>query len=192
MDLKPSGYVVLGMLSVGARTGYEIKRLVELSARFFWTISPVQIYPELKRLEAGGLVLGRADDRGGIRRRQFELTPSGLQALREWLTSAEELTVEWRDMGLLKLFFADVLEPEEALDRVRALGERSARLGELFRSEIVPAAELAVERRGKDYSALVARFGLDFNEWVTQWCEQMEREIAHGGSAKRAPRIRRS
>jgi len=177
MELKPSSYVVLGMLNVGARTGYEVKRLVDISARFFWTISPVQIYPELKRLESAGLVTGREDDRGATRRRRVELTDTGRAALREWLRAEEEPSVEWRDVGLLKLFFADALEPEEALDRLRALAERSARLGELFREEIVPTAHAAAARTGGRYPELAAEFGRDFNEWVTEWCARKEGEL---------------
>ena len=38
-------FVVLGMIWRGARTGYEIKKWVATSIRFFWTISEAQIYP---------------------------------------------------------------------------------------------------------------------------------------------------
>src|SRR5437588_784579 len=56
--LTPTGRVVLGMLRMGKRTGYEIKQLVDVSTRFFWAASYGQIYPELKRLDAQGLVVG--------------------------------------------------------------------------------------------------------------------------------------
>ena len=44
--LSPQDYVVLGMVGLGRRSGYEIKQAVELSIRFFWTISPAQISSE--------------------------------------------------------------------------------------------------------------------------------------------------
>src|SRR5436190_790029 len=49
--LDSPAYLVLGMVRLGARSGYEIKQAVEISLRFFWTISPAQIYPSLERLE---------------------------------------------------------------------------------------------------------------------------------------------
>ena len=64
--LNPSDYVVLGMTGLGARSGYEIKRTVERSIRFFWTISPAQVYPSLAKLEQAGLLSGR-DEPGGER-----------------------------------------------------------------------------------------------------------------------------
>jgi PadR family transcriptional regulator, regulatory protein AphA len=177
VKLSSASYVVLGMLSVGARSGYEVRRFMELSARFFWALSPVQIYPELKRLEEAGLVSGRDEPRGKRARRLYRLTPAGRRALREWLARPEELTVEWRDMGLLRLFFADVLDEERALEQLRAFGARSERLAEDFRERIVPAAEATAARRKNRYSALVARFGRDFNEWAATWAAEAEREM---------------
>jgi PadR family transcriptional regulator AphA len=58
MELSPTAYVVLGMLNLGARTGYDIKGIVDRSTRFFWAASYGQIYPELNRLEHAGLVKG--------------------------------------------------------------------------------------------------------------------------------------
>ena len=51
--------VILGFLSQHPRSGYEIKRAVDRSTRFFWAASYGQIYPELRRLQEQGLVEGR-------------------------------------------------------------------------------------------------------------------------------------
>ena len=58
MELSATAYVILGMVSREPRSGYEIKALVDNSTRFFWAASYGQIYPELKRLSAAGLVKG--------------------------------------------------------------------------------------------------------------------------------------
>ena len=50
--------VVLGLLSHGPRSGYDIKTVVDRSTRFFWAASYGQIYPELRRLEEEGLIEG--------------------------------------------------------------------------------------------------------------------------------------
>src|SRR5205823_12414623 len=84
-SLKPSDYVVLGMVGLGARSGYEIKQAVELSIRFFWTISPAQVYPSLAKLERAGLLTGRDEPQGNRPRRVYERTEAGAEALREWL-----------------------------------------------------------------------------------------------------------
>ena len=86
-QLTPTARVILGMLKLGARTGYEIKQAIEVSTRFFWGASYGQIYPELKRLAEAGLVSGSDAPRGGVKRTEYELTPEGERVLEEWLTA---------------------------------------------------------------------------------------------------------
>lgn len=124
-QLSAPAYVVLGMVHLGARSGYEIKRAVENSIRFFWTISQAQIYPSLELLESAGLITGRADPQGRRPRRVFETTQAGEAALRDWLTRDEPMLFELRDTGLLKIFFADALDPAQALTLLQALRQRS-------------------------------------------------------------------
>src|ERR687897_3378928 len=84
MDLSPTAYFILGMLSWRPMSGYDIKSLADHSTRFFWAISYGQIYPELRRLSEAGLV--EADEaEGGRRRTAYRLTAAGRKALRGWL-----------------------------------------------------------------------------------------------------------
>src|SRR6266536_2975652 len=79
-ELSPTAYVVLGMLGLGAKTGYDIKGIVDRSTRFFWAASYGQIYPELRRLEEAGLVTGKQAPTGGRKRKAYELAPTGRRA----------------------------------------------------------------------------------------------------------------
>jgi DNA-binding PadR family transcriptional regulator len=38
-SLTPTARVILGMLKLGVPTGYEIKKVIDDSTRFFWTAS---------------------------------------------------------------------------------------------------------------------------------------------------------
>ena len=64
MSLSTTAYVILGMLRLGAESGYDIKKAVEVSTRFFWTISEAQIYPTLALLDEQGLIDGRDAPQG--------------------------------------------------------------------------------------------------------------------------------
>src|SRR2546428_9884769 len=77
MELSPTARVILGMIRMGKRTGYEIKQIVDVSTRFFWAASYGQIYPELKRLEERGLVGSRSEPTGGGAPAQDPPTPPG-------------------------------------------------------------------------------------------------------------------
>ncbi len=166
-------YVVLGMVRLGARSGYEIKRTVEQSIRFFWTISQVQIYPSLEQLERTGLITGRADPRGRRRRRVYEITAQGEAALRQWLRTAEPMPFELRDTGLVKLFFADALEPGGALALLGAITRRSEERIAALRA-IEPAASRA-EDEGNVYPLLTLRMGIGFHQAIIDVCADFDR-----------------
>jgi DNA-binding PadR family transcriptional regulator len=166
------------MLGLGARTGYDVRRAVDLSARFFWTISPVQIYPELKRLETAGMVEGHDDPRGGRPRRAYQLTDRGHAALEDWLAADEELSYELRDLGMLKLFFADAAPDDIGVAvHLEAMAERSKRLADRFRREIEPAAEALRVANGQRFPLLTARLGREINEWLADRYARLADEL---------------
>jgi DNA-binding PadR family transcriptional regulator len=157
--------VVLGMLSLGPRSGYDIKTVVDRSTRFFWAASYGQIYPELRRLEAEGLIEGEDAPSGARSRRVYQLTKAGRDALREWLFGPT-VTIEYRDESLLRLFFADALPREEALLLLE--GRKKGH------EEYLQVLREIDARPGEDppFVDLVLRWGIEFNEWGAQWCEK--------------------
>ncbi len=166
-SLSPTARVILGLLAWSPRTGYEIKQITDRSTRFFWGASYGQIYPELRRLEAAGLVGSREEPRGRVPRRIYSLTKEGRRALDAWLEEADE-TYEFRDEGLLKLFFGDLLPDEQRLDlisRRRAWYEESAAL---FRGIGEELGEL------DESSGAVLRYGIELMEWNAAWWRRLE------------------
>jgi DNA-binding PadR family transcriptional regulator len=171
--LGPTASVILGMLSFGPKSGYEIKGLVDRSTRFFWAASYGQIYPELRRLAAAGLITGTDASQGGRQRTVHELTPAGNAALLAWLGTPPE-TFEMRHEGMLKLFFADALPARERIERLHDLRRVHA--------EKLAALRVIEETASKapDSSAyLVLRFGIGFNEWAAEWCEREADALAN-------------
>jgi PadR family transcriptional regulator, regulatory protein AphA len=166
-------YVVLGMVQLGARSGYEIKQAVEQSIRFFWTISQAQIYPSLERLERAGLIAGHADPQGRRPRRVYEITAAGRAALADWLTAPEPMPFELRDTGMLKLFFADALDDDQALALLHAVRRRSEDRLEVLRA-IEPDARRA-EERGSRYPQLTLHLGLAYHQAIVDVCAEFER-----------------
>jgi DNA-binding PadR family transcriptional regulator len=171
MELSPTAYVILGMVSREPRSGYEIKARVDNSTRFFWAASYGQIYPELRRLAAEGLVEGSDAPRGGRRRMVYAITEHGRAALVEWLRRPPE-TFEMREEGLLKLFFADALPPDEAVEILRAMRRYRLGVAERLRAILPKAAA-----KPSPYPQIVASGGIEFNEWFADWCERTERQI---------------
>ena len=166
--------VILGFLAWGPRSGYEIKQLVDRSTRFFWAASYGSIYPQLRRLEEEGLV--RGDDRptGARRRTVYALTPGGRAALEGWLRSAGSAS-ELRDTGLLRIFFAGVLPPEEALEAVSAFGDEHERVRDELRG-----VQASARAKG-GFPALVLEFGIGLHAWIVDWSRQTEERLVAAG-----------
>jgi DNA-binding PadR family transcriptional regulator len=179
MELSPTAYVILGMLQRSPKSGYEIKALVDHSTRFFWAASYGQIYPELRRLAGQGLVEGSDASRDGRKRTVYRLTAAGRKELRAWLRRPPE-TFETRDEGLLKLFFAGALPPQDAVNTLRAMRERSQETLNRLR-ELEPVVTAA-----GGYPLMVLRGGIELNEFYADWCERMQGQLLAEAEVKEA------
>jgi len=176
-DLNGTAYVVLGMLGLGARTGYDVKNIVDKSARFFWAASYGQIYPELRRLEQAGLVEGRSAPSGGRKRREFQLTEKGREELLGWLAQPAQMP-ELRDESLLKLFFSDALPREQALEQLRARREGHEEFLAFLRM-------VQAEPGGEDppFVDLILRYGIAYAEFNVEWCKREEKRLSRKAAA---------
>ena len=180
-QLSPTAYVILGLVSKEPRSGYEIKAVVDGSTRFFWAASYGQIYPELKRLAEAGLVSGAEAPTGGRRRTVYAITADGEEELKAWLRQPPE-TYEMREEGLLKLFFANLLPPAEAVEILRAMRAHRLEVNAQLR-----AIEAGAEQKEDPYPLLVLRGGIEFTQWFADWCERMEEQILAAAEESPAP-----
>jgi PadR family transcriptional regulator, regulator of vanillate utilization len=79
-------HALLAILAVEPMTGYELTKHFDRSAANVWHAPHSQIYPELRKLEAAGLVTAESVARGdhGIKR-TYSITGAGLDALVGWV-----------------------------------------------------------------------------------------------------------
>jgi DNA-binding PadR family transcriptional regulator len=103
--LTSTSYVVLGMLDwLGPSTPYRLKRVLSQSVEDFFPVPHTSFYAEPARLAAAGY-LDEHVEQGGRRRKTYELTESGREALERWLARPETHYGEFRFPGMLKVFF---------------------------------------------------------------------------------------
>jgi len=169
-------WVVLGLIALKPRTGYDIKRAVDRTIRHFWAASYGQIYPELRRLEDAGWIEGVDAPRGARSRRVFELTKAGEAALQGWL-AGRDTRIEMRDESLLRLFFADTLPMEHGLGLLEGRREGYRQMLDYLRSlddgSGVP---------DPPFVDLVYRWALDYCEWGIEWCEQQQQRLSRAAA----------
>ena len=97
-------FIVLGLLSWAKRaTPYDLKQMAA-SLSDLWSVQHTQLYGEPARLAKAGY-LTEEQEATGRRRKTYELTKKGRQALEEWKAAPTDTFTELRDPGLLKLYF---------------------------------------------------------------------------------------
>lgn len=116
------GFAILQLFSRMPASGYDLKDRFQSSLGRGWHAYDTQIYRELKRLEAGGYTTGEiVKGRSGPQRRLYTITPFGLEALREWLSTRLDLS-KTKDEFQLRVWTLELFQPgqaEEFLIRAR-------------------------------------------------------------------------
>lgn len=176
MKLRPPSYLVLGMVRLGAKSGYAIKKATDISTRVFFPTSLAQVYPELARLETAGLLARRDDPHGARSRSAYELTGKGEEALSAWLGSERFAATQLRDESLLRLFFADALPHEEQIALLRHMRDRAREAERWMQTEVVPAAQ-AFKKTGSRHPHTVARLGAETYGFLADRLDRLAAEL---------------
>jgi len=84
-------HALMALLRVGAMSGYELQKQFSQSVGHVWHAPDSQIYPELRRMEAEGLVEAEVQQRGDrATRRLYHVTDAGDRAFLEWMSGPLE------------------------------------------------------------------------------------------------------
>jgi len=108
------------MLAATPMTGYALSKQFEQSAAFLWHAPHSQIYPELRRMEAEGLLAGQEQPRGTRgTKRSYTLTEAGIAELQRWVTELTPLSPQ-RDASYLKATYYEFGSFTSARQQFRA------------------------------------------------------------------------
>ena len=112
---------LLGLLdAAGPASGYDLTKSFERSLNHVWQAGHTQIYPELVKMAADGLVA--VESEGARGRKLYAITPEGSSRLRSWLVEHEP-TGATRSEVALQAFLLPLLDREAAIavvERIRA------------------------------------------------------------------------
>lgn len=113
-------YALLALLRVGPMSGYDLQKQFSQSVGHVWYAPDSQIYPELRRMEADGLVEAEEQPRGErATRRLYHATDAGDRAFRAWIAAPLEYQ-RVKDQSHLKAAYLETGTAENA----RAFFER--------------------------------------------------------------------
>jgi PadR family transcriptional regulator AphA len=163
---------ILDLLAHEPMSGYDLSRYFSVSMANVWPAQHSQIYPELAKLLAEGLIAQTGEGPRG--RRVYQTTAAGLDALRSWLRDTPP-DYSVRHEAQLRVFCLWVLPADEALallarDRaeyVRHLEQLDTNIAAVDwgDSPVRRASRLSIEFGHRFYAALV--------EWIDWAAEQI-------------------
>jgi DNA-binding PadR family transcriptional regulator len=173
-----TAYALLGLLSFGEPlTGYELKQRADRTLRFYWVAPAMsQVYSELDRLHALGLVRRHGDDRTT----SYSLTPSGTTTLTQWLADTPVGFPVLKHPVALRLLLGALMDPSSITGMLREhLEALDAERADL---EKVRVSLEGVDRTGDPfrYPALVADWGLSYFDHERTIIEDLLRRIDEG------------
>ncbi|GAA3777213.1 helix-turn-helix transcriptional regulator [Microbacterium kribbense] len=84
-------FALLAILRVGPLSGYDLQKQFSQSVGHVWHAPDSQIYPQLRKMEAEGLIQGEDQARGERgTRRVYHMTDAGEAAYKAWLEAPAE------------------------------------------------------------------------------------------------------
>ena len=162
---------LLGLLTRGERSGYDLQREADAHGGLFWAPAKSRIYAVLPQLVARGYATSREIVQTGRPNKQvYRITKSGRDTLQRWLEEPPVFEPE-RVPLLLKLYFGDLLEPEILIAHVRTA--RSEAIAMKRRLEATPP-EARAESVHVD---LTVRHGLEWARAMIRWTTSAEQEL---------------
>jgi PadR family transcriptional regulator AphA len=175
---------LLGMLTLGSMSGYELKQVMERSTANFWSESFGQIYPALRRMVEEDLVTVEEKIVAGRAKKVYRIAREGELRLHRWLEVPFQPQVRRNEL-LLKVFFGD-----QALPGVVAAHVVRAREGYEDDLQRYEAALLRMETQhprdpGLPYWKMTVRYGMAEARALIGWCDETLAELEKRGLLKR-------
>jgi DNA-binding PadR family transcriptional regulator len=166
---------LLDLLAGEPMSGYDLSRYFAISLGNVWPAQHSQIYPELARLAAEGLITQTGEGPRG--RKVYQTTSLGLEALRAWMRDGEP-DYSVRAEALLRVFCLWVLPTDEALAHLTRDRAEYVRHLEQIEDAIahVDWAENPPTRSGR----LTIEFGRRFYSTLIEWVDWAAAQITAG------------
>jgi PadR family transcriptional regulator, regulatory protein AphA len=173
--LTATEVAVLGLLTRGPMSGYDLKKHAETSVGYFWDPAKSQIYAVLPRLvEAGYATSRKIPQQQRPDKQVYRITRRGREALREWIELTPPPPDPARNSLLLKVFFGDLADPAAVLEQVRA---RRAEAEDL-KAELDRIDQGSTGQDSDFYPSLTRSYGHNWADAVIRWAREVERRFA--------------
>lgn len=171
--LSTTEFAVLGLLSFGPRSGYELKKAAEAGVGYVWTAAKSHVYGVLPRLVEGGYATTRRVTQQRRPDKQvYRITRKGQRAFHEWLEAPIEERGS-RSPFLLKVFFGGLMSKEALVGHIERRRAEVVRTLEEYRE-----IETLIRDDPHSYFGYVTlRWGLAQGRAFVRWSDEILREL---------------
>jgi PadR family transcriptional regulator, regulatory protein AphA len=179
MKIGVLGNILLGLLTEGERTGYELTRDFDVSLANVWAASHSQIYPELAKLEAAGLI--RKTEAGPRGSQRYAITPTGGATVRTWLSETRP-SQDPRAERMVRVFFLGLLPPAEAASYFADQQQLHAAKLERYRTY---AEHCSLDDPATRWSRVALEAGIRFAAAMADWAAWAIAEVERPETASK-------
>ncbi|UOQ42968.1 PadR family transcriptional regulator [Halobacillus salinarum] len=178
VKMNHTTYAILGLLTAGCHTGYDVKQMMDNSLNHFWKISYGQIYPTLRQLADEGFAeVSTANEGGKPDRKEYVITERGKEALEQWVSGPLSSLPTERNELLLKLFFSRHQPAEKAIAQVEAyLNSLQERYNAYLTIEHSILSSCAFDADAK-YGLITLEYGKKVTKAAIEWCEHTIQQL---------------
>lgn len=182
-------HILLGFLSYGPMTGYELKSVMDHSTQHFWHAQHSQIYTTLRKLREQGLVWSEEPDADDpLNRRVYHLTDAGRSELRRWLSQPQFELDSIKHEMLVRVFFSGSRNRDEVMAELRLqrrlhqqqLDYYKNQGPETWRDQLQITPEMVQEI---PFWLSTLEFGLAYEEMVLAWLDRQIARLEDGSVA---------
>jgi DNA-binding PadR family transcriptional regulator len=174
-DLNPTAAAILGFLSDGELSGYELAKAAEAFIGDFWHVTRSQVYRELAQLSARALI-----EPGEVMQRSrvpYRLTDAGREAFADWIAQPPPVE-QIRYPLLLSIAFGSWLGPARLIEFAAAHRPEHSRRLARYRGYL--------DDGGLDpYQQATVAFGVAYEQAVLGWLDQLPAILA--GAPRHSP-----
>ncbi len=188
MSLK---YAICGFLNYGPLTGYDLDKIFNHSASYFWPATQSQIYRTLEELAREGWAEVKLErQEGRPDRKLYHLNETGREQLQKWLKTYHPYRGERMAM-IVQFFFSSLRDDQEVIDILeKRAAQHRERLAE-YRGETRNFLERAIAQTGRGRDGKFWRLSLELGirlekawiDWLDDAIDELKRQSGVGGAS---------
>jgi DNA-binding PadR family transcriptional regulator len=176
--LTTTSFAILGLLSIGDCSTYELASQMRRSLQHFWPRAASGIYEEPKRLVRAGLATADREPTGRRPRTVYRITAAGRVALRDWIEDGSATGRSYESEPMVRFFFGNGASKTALLKAIDDVGSAAKAAIAAWVDVAAPYADGGGRYPERVHvNALTMRLAFDIASVELDWAAWARREV---------------